>query len=125
MALLEKSNYDNEIVLVKSIRQQICKKLGIAEITFRKAVKEFEDKGILTCTAKGVYVANAFLFGRGSWNDIKNIRLLIQYNADGRFILKQSGEEQQQEIDFPNQKRLPKSGVRFDDKIGSEGTEII
>lgn len=124
MALLHKANYDNEIILVKAIRLDICKNLGIAEITFRKAIEEFIDKGILTLKCKGVYVANPFLFGRGSWADIKNIRLLVEYNSQGRFLIKENIEEQK-ELEFPDSPRPAISGVKFNDgKISDKGTDI-
>jgi hypothetical protein len=126
MALLNKSNYDNEIILIKAIRQEICKRLGIGDSTFRKAIDEFIDKGILTKKSKGIYIANPFLFGRGSWQDIKNIRLLVEYNEHGRFILKENIEEQT-ELEFPNEERPAAiSGVRLSSsgKIDDKGTEI-
>jgi hypothetical protein len=29
------------------------------------------------------YIMDPNLFGRGSWNDVKKIRMVIEYNADG------------------------------------------
>lgn len=122
MALLKQANYDNEIVLIKSIREKICKELGIADITFRKAMDEFIDKGILSKKMKGVYVANPFLFARGSWESIRKIRLLVEYNQHGRFLIK---EEQEPELEFPNQERPAISGIKFDnDKFDGAGSKI-
>lgn len=122
MALLRQATYDNEIVLIKSIREKICKDLGIADSTFRKALDEFIQKGILTKKMKGVYVANPFLFARGSWESIKKIRLLVEYNQHGRFLIK---EEQEPELEFPNQERPAISGVKFDnDKFDGVGSTI-
>jgi hypothetical protein len=35
---------------------------------------------------KGMYIANPSLFGKGKWNDIKEIRMSISYSEDGRMI---------------------------------------
>ena len=88
MALLKRMTYENEIVIVKSIREEMCSFLGIADITFRKSMDVFCEKGILTKKNKNVYLANPDLFGRGTWQDIKSIRLLIEYNSKGRFIIR-------------------------------------
>jgi len=120
MELLRKANYSNEIIIVKSIRLEICKRLDIAEITFRKGMELFIDKGILTRKDKNVFIANPFLFGRGSWDNIKNIRLMVNYNEQGRFIMK---EESQPRLEFPGE-RPSISGVRFDDKIDNKETKI-
>lgn len=88
MALLRRMTYENEIVIVKSIRNDICLNLGIADVTFRKAMDMFCSNGILTKKTSNIYIANPDLFGRGAWQDIKSIRLLVEYNSKGRFIIR-------------------------------------
>ena len=88
MALLRKANYQNEIVIVKSIRDEICFDLKVADVTFRKAIDQFIYKGILTKKNKNVYIANPYLFGKGSWQNIQYIRLTVEYNSKGRFLIR-------------------------------------
>lgn len=128
MELLKRATYSNEIVIVKSIRESICKTLGIADITFRKAMEQFVDKGILTKQNKNVFVANPFLFGRGSWADIKNLRLMVEYNSQGRFLIMEDMDTQKS-LEFPNEETPAIRGVRGakinNGKIDNKGTEII
>lgn len=90
--LLKRMSYSNEIVLVKSIREEICSTIKIADITFRKSVDKFVEKSILLKKNKGVYIANPAIFGKGSWDNVKKIRLLVEYNENGRFLLKEEIE---------------------------------
>ena len=123
MELLKRTTYENQIVIVKSIREEICSKLGMADITFRKAMDQFIEKGILSKKDKNVFVANPFLFARGSWDSIKKVRLLVEYNSQGRFLLRENIE--QSELPFPNVERPSISGVKFGNKIESQGTQIF
>lgn len=124
MELLKRATYTNEIVVIKSIREEICKTLGIADITLRKAIDEFLDKGILTKKMKGVYVANPFLFARGSWENIRKIRLMVEYNEHGRFLIKDESSDQQV-LDFKDMEKPAISGIKFDnDKFDGIGSKI-
>ena len=125
MALLNRATYNNEIVIVKQIRQDICKELQIGDSTFRKALDEFIEKGILSKRGKQIYIANPFLFARGSWENIKKIRLLVEYNSQGRFLIKEN-IDQQNELEFPDTQRPAISGVKFSDgKIDDKGAQIF
>ena len=73
---------------------------------------------------KGVYIANPFLFARGSWENIKKIRLLVEYNEYGRFLIKDEGSDQQV-LDFEDMDKPAIKGVRFNEKIDDKGTQII
>ena len=90
MALIQRINYQNEIVIVKSIREEICFDLKIADVTFRKAMDQFINKGILSKKNTNVYIANPYLFAKGSWQNIKNIRLTVEYNSKGRFLIREN-----------------------------------
>ena len=121
--LLKRVAYNNEVIIIKAIRNEICKSLGIGDSTFRKGIDEFISKGILTKKDKQIFVFNPFLFGRGAWQDIKKIRLLVEYSEKGRFLIRQ--EEEQTTIEFPNEVRPAISGIRFtDDKFGTEEEPI-
>lgn len=129
MSLLRKSNYQNEIVIVKSIREEICQELNLADVTFRKALDQFLGKGILTKKNKNVFIANPFLFGKGSWQNIKNIRLTVNYNSKGRFLIQEDGNVNslQQNLDFGDQTDNNSGtldGVEFDNKIGTNPIKI-
>ena len=129
MSLLRKSNYQNEIVIVKSIREEICEELNLADVTFRKALDQFIAKGILTKKNKNVFIANPFLFGKGSWQNIKNIRLTVNYNSKGRFLIQEDGNPNslQQNLNFGDETDNNSGtldGVQFDNKIGTNTIKI-
>jgi len=69
--LLKRVAYNNEVIIIKAIRQEICRNLSIGDSTFRKGIDEFISKGILYKKEKQIFVFNPFLFGKGAWQDIK------------------------------------------------------
>lgn len=75
--------YKNIVPAYKPVKQMMADKLGMPYNTLDKSIKEMVKKGILIRKARGLYIMDPSLFGRGSWNDIKNIRMIVDYNPDG------------------------------------------
>jgi hypothetical protein len=122
MMLLRYVNFNNQIVLIKAVKDQICKELDISSETLKKSLQMFIDKGILTREDRGVYVTNPFLFARGSWEHIRRIRLMIEYREGGRFFIKRELESVKSELPqlskpkeesdkFPNGVEFSEDGV--------------
>ena len=88
LAILRRMNYSNDIILISSIKKEIAEELGIKEITLRKAIELFVEKSILLRRDRSVYIINPYFFGRGKWEEIKKIRLLIEYSKEGKMVLK-------------------------------------
>lgn len=86
--------YNNVIPAYKPIKQMIANKLDVSLHTVDKAVKTFKKKGLFISIARGMYMADPELFGKGKWSDIKNLRLVIEYAQDGSKKLKSSLPEQ-------------------------------
>jgi len=84
--ILKRMNYDNEIVLVYHNKTKIAKELNIKLNTIDQNLMKLTNKGILTRVGRGVYVANPYIFGRGKWEDIRELRMKVAYNKEGRFI---------------------------------------
>ena len=86
--LLKKMNYEGEVILIKSIVEDICQKTNLKNRTyFYSLIKKYTDKDILIKKDRGVYLFNPFFFGRGKWEDIQKIRMSIDYTpSDGRQI---------------------------------------
>jgi hypothetical protein len=53
--------------------------LGLKDISIKKSLETFVEKGILIRKHRGVYTFDPLLFGRGSWEDIRKLRLTITY----------------------------------------------
>jgi len=65
----------------------IANKIGMQYNTLDKSIKELYNKGILIRKARGLYIMDPNLFGRGTWNEVKKIRMVIEYQADGKKII--------------------------------------
>lgn len=88
--------YNNVIPAYKPIKQMIAKKLNISLHTVDKAVKMLKKNGLFIPFARGMYIADPNLFAKGKWSDIKNLRLVINYEADGTKKLKSNLPEEVQ-----------------------------
>jgi hypothetical protein len=88
--------YNNVIPTYKPIKQMIAKKLNISLHTVDKAVKMLKKNGLFIPFARGMYIADPNLFAKGKWSDIKNLRLVIQYDSDGTKRLKSNLPEEVQ-----------------------------
>ena len=86
LALLRKMNYDNQIVLAKQIKTELAATLNIKTNTFEHSLGTLVKKNVLLKKGNNVYLVNPFLFGKGSWKSIQEIRMTITYNQDGRLI---------------------------------------
>lgn len=87
-AILKRMNYSNDIILISYVKKEIAEELGIREITLRKSIELFVEKSILLRKDRSIYIINPFFFGRGKWDEIKKIRLLIEYSKEGKMMLK-------------------------------------
>lgn len=88
LSVLKRMTYNNDIALFAPVKREIANELGLKEITISKAIELFVKKSIILRKDRGLYVINPYFFGRGKWEDIKKIRLQIEYSKKGRMILK-------------------------------------
>lgn len=80
---LKKMNYDNLIVINKTINEMIAKESGKALSTVKNALATYVEQGILIRKGRGVYVANPYLFGKGHFENIQKIRTELIYTEEG------------------------------------------
>lgn len=88
LAMLRRMTYNNDIALFAPVKREIAKELGLKEVTISKAIELFVKKSIILRKDRGLYIINPYFFGRGKWEDIKKVRLQIEYSKGGRMILK-------------------------------------
>lgn len=89
MELLNYVTYGTqEIVLNKVIKDRISTKTGLAIQTINNRLVELVKKGVLSRNEdeRGIFTLNPYLFGKGEWKDIKelreqNLHLKITYDA--------------------------------------------
>lgn len=80
---LKKMNYDNQIVINKTIKEMIAKETGKAFKTVENALTSYVECGIFLRHGRGVYIANPYLFGKGYFEDIQKIRMELIYTNEG------------------------------------------
>lgn len=98
MNILAYMRYDNSIALGSYEKTAICEKLKVQLVTVNHCIRALCSKGILTRQAQGRYLVNPYLFGKGSWEDIKSIRLTVRYDENGRFIVAEINNPEKADI---------------------------
>lgn len=87
LTALKKVEFGTNILMInKYIRTLIAEELDTTETTVRNAFIKFTKKGIVEKIATGIYRLNPYLFGSGTWKDIKGLRLTIEYTNKGKEI---------------------------------------
>lgn len=86
--MLQFVNYLHEFVWNKGVRKRIADKLGCSESNVKKALVEFKKKEILFEKQgySGIYILNPYLFGKGSWKNIHELRLTVDYTPERQVI---------------------------------------
>jgi hypothetical protein len=105
--LLKRMDYNNEISLSTGAKKEICHALemyskagrgkGFATLVDDKTneptpstnslngiINRLCEKEIFFKKDKGLYQVNPFLFGKGRWADIDNIRVTVDYTPQGK-----------------------------------------
>lgn len=82
--LVSQMGYNNIIPAYKPLKLMMCARMGISLDYLNKAIQTFYEKGIFIRAARGVYIADPELFARGKWEDIKQLRLVIEYDRDSK-----------------------------------------
>lgn len=75
--------YNNVVPSYKPVKEMIANKLGMPYNTLDKCIKELYKKGVLIRKARGLYIMDPELFGKGSWQDVQKIRMVVEYLPDG------------------------------------------
>jgi len=80
-------NIDNEIILNKAIKERICNEFDIKLSSINVLISNLKTKKLIQSkfnyegkVERGVYLLNTFLFGKGSWSNIKKQRMLIEWD---------------------------------------------
>lgn len=81
--LVRNTTYENKIILNGSIKKDICEKLNIKMPTLNNTLSSFVKKEILYRLDTGVYMPNPYLFARGKWEDIHELRMVVKYKQNG------------------------------------------
>lgn len=100
----------HEMILNMSTKKRIAKKLETSVATVSNNLTKLVQKGIIKRVEKGIYTLNPYLFGKGDWKSVKelrtsNIELEVVYDKEtGKRTLK-GRLEKQQRFNFEDQKK--------------------
>lgn len=78
--------YDNIFYAVVNNKLKIVAYTNMPINTVNDSIRNLHNAGILIRKGKGEYLVNPIMFARGSWKDIVQIRMKIQYSDAGRTI---------------------------------------
>ena len=79
--LLQIVNNNNEIVLNTGIKERLSKNFEIKLESINQIIYTLSKKQMIQKTEdRGIYLLNTFLFGKGKWNDIKKMRMYIEWD---------------------------------------------
>jgi hypothetical protein len=78
--LVQSMGYNNMVPLMLPFKQMICNQLDIKINTLEKMTKTLVEKGILYKFARSLYILDPHLFAKGKWEDISQLRLIIDYD---------------------------------------------
>ncbi len=78
--------FDNLIVLIKPIKEKLVKITGKEFETIKKAIQGLSKKKVLLKEERACYRVNPKYVAKGKWEDIKALRLVIEYSEQGREI---------------------------------------
>ena len=81
---LRNMNWENRLILNSSLKKRMAKSINLSVASIEKAITQLVKGEILIREDKGIYLFNPYLFGKGSWEAIHEIRLNITYNLQGR-----------------------------------------
>ncbi|MCQ2273129.1 MAG: replication/maintenance protein RepL [Bacteroidales bacterium] len=87
--------YNGIIPLYGPMKTYMMKQLGINNVSlFDRRIKTLKDEGFLLPVVnpetgrptRGMYCMNPNYFAKGTWDNIKKMRLTLEYSGEGRFM---------------------------------------
>lgn len=81
-AILKRMDYQNKIILIKSVKAAIAAEINTVEGTVGNDIKMLCDKKILSRADRSVYIGNPHYFGKGTWSDISKIEFNKTYSNE-------------------------------------------
>jgi hypothetical protein len=67
-------SYGNIVLLPTGLMDKIAKDMGIKKQVLKNYIQELKKQEILIPKGVGYFILNPYLFGRGEWKDIVNLR---------------------------------------------------
>ena len=74
LEIIKYTSYNNRIILTKPVKQDIANNLNISLSRVNNYITTLIKKNILIRKDRGMYILNPYIFGKGNWHDIYNLR---------------------------------------------------
>jgi predicted transcriptional regulator len=81
---LKHMNWENRLVLNMGVKKRMAESIGLSVSSIDNALTKLVKGGLLIREDKGNYLFNPYLFGKGNWENIQEIRMNVTYNLQGR-----------------------------------------
>jgi hypothetical protein len=76
--LLKNMNYEGEITINSRLKERISEKLELTNVrSMNNYLTDMVNKDVIKRVARGVYMPNPYLFAKGTWENVKGLR--VQY----------------------------------------------
>lgn len=77
---LQNVSNNNEVVLNKSIKERICNQFDLLPTSMNQLISNLKKKKMIISKERGIYILNTNIFGKGKWNEVKKLRMLIEWD---------------------------------------------
>lgn len=82
------NNGGGQMIYVNAhMKKEIADELSVSSARVNQAITDFVKGKIFFRAGRGTYQVNAHLFGKGDWQNIKEIRMNIQFDANGKSVM--------------------------------------
>lgn len=79
-------DYSNKVKILKVDKEDIQKDYGYTVATIDVSLSKMLKRGIIIKECRGCYIVNPNLAAKGSWEDVKALRVTIDYMEQGRQV---------------------------------------
>lgn len=127
MSYSSKDNkYGGQIIYINSaMKEDIAEKLKVSLGRINNALSDLNKGKILERVKTGTYRVNPYLFGKGEWKDIEEIRTEVVFNAEGKTIMSEifkknkieNKENKKEKNDEKNEVDPVKDQIKLFDKV--------
>ena len=106
--LLKNMNYEGEITINSRLKDRISQKLELTNVrSMNNYLTDMVNKDVIKRVARGVYMPNPYLFAKGTWENVKGLR--VQYKEIDGEIKREVSPEYKNE----NEDEKPKENEFF------------
>lgn len=82
------NNGGGQMIYVNAhMKNEIASELSVSLARVNQAITDFVKGKIFFRAGRGTYQVNAHLFGKGDWQNIKEIRMKIHFDPNGKSIM--------------------------------------